>query len=227
MKGPTSSDKRLRLFENRWLEKLTVISVGWFMTIWSIGLIWLGVSAWGTVPLVTIPPLIVCGWFLFTGLEYVAHRFLFHLKPKTDLMAKVVFVMHGNHHMQPMDKLRSLMPPIVSLPIGYAVASILSLAFGVWSAWMLFGFVLGYVAYELTQNASPMRGAWAKRFKRHHLLHHFMSEDGNYAVTGLFWDTLMGTKLKAGKGARAARSVHRPVHHPAHSLVEDAFDPAD
>lgn len=226
MKGPTSSDKRLRLFENPWLEKLTVISVGWFMAIWSIGLIWLGVSAWGSAPISSVLPLIVFGWFLFTALEYVAHRFLFHLKPRSDLMAKIVFVMHGNHHMQPMDKLRSLMPPIVSLPIGYAVASLLSLAFGVWSQWMLFGFVLGYVAYDLTHYAShhwPMRSSFAKRFKRHHLLHHFLSEDANYAVTGLFWDSLMGTKVQLGKGKR----IERPVHRPVHPAVEEAVEPAE
>ena len=200
MKGPTSSDKRLRLFENRWLEKLTVISVGWFVAIWSSVLVYLGVNAWGSAtPLMAIP-LVGAGWLLFTALEYALHRYVFHWTPKSDLLAQVVFVMHGNHHLQPTDKLRALMPPIVSFPIGLAVAALLDAAFGTAGDWMLFGFLLGYVAYDLTHYAShhaAMRGPLATVFKRHHMLHHFISENGNYAVTGLFWDRLFGTKIKA------------------------------
>ena len=218
MKGPTSSDIRLRLFKNRWLELLTVISVRWFIAIWATVLPWLAYSAWGSAPLPAVIPLVGAGWLMFTVLEYTAHRFLFHWIPKSDWMAQVVFIIHGNHHMQPMDKLRSLMPPIISFPIGLAVASLMDIAFGWAAAWMLFGFVLGYVAYDLTHYAShqwAMRGWLGQKLKRHHMLHHFVSEEGNYAVTGLFWDRVFGTKVTIAKRAAEGKPT------------EEALEPAE
>lgn len=198
MKSPTSSDKRLRLFENRWLEKLTVISVGWFLAIWTGVLAWLGYSAWGSVNFVTGTALIGLGWLTLTLFEYVLHRFVFHWTPKNDLLAHFVFLMHGNHHIQPSDKLRSLMPPIVSFPIGCAFAVLFGAVFGPFADWVLIGFLLGYVAYDLTHYAAhqwPMRGALGQKLKRHHMQHHFVREDGNFAVTALFWDSVFGTKI--------------------------------
>ncbi len=210
MKGPTSSDKRLRLFENRWLELLTVISVSWFLAIWSIVLSVLAYRAWGTAPALAAVPLVAAGWLIFSFVEYVAHRYLFHWAAQSDWMARAVFVIHGNHHLQPADKLRSLMPPIVSFPIALAVWAVLNLIFGVWSAWMIFGFLVGYVAYDLTHYAShqwPMHGKIGQKFKRHHMLHHFISQDGNYAVTGLFWDRVFGTRVTIGRRPSASAQM--------------------
>lgn len=220
MKGPTSSDKRLRLFENRWLELLTVISVRWFMAIWTVVLGALAVAAWGSVSLVAAPALILAGWLLFSALEYALHRFVFHLSPQSDWAARVVFIIHGNHHLEPTDKLRSLMPPIISFPIALGVAALLDAAFGSWSAWMLFGFLLGYVAYDLTHYAThqwPMRGWLGQKLKRHHMLHHFVSENGNYAVTALFWDRVFGTRV----------SIERRSQSRAAAARDDAFEPAE
>lgn len=219
MKAPSSNDKRLRLFGNSWLEKLTVISVGWFAVIWTGVLSWLAYSAWGTATWATALPLVGAGWLLFTGFEYALHRFAFHWKPKSDLMKQFVFIMHGNHHMQPTDKLRSLMPPVVSFPIALSVGALLGVAFDQASHWMVFGFLVGYVAYDLTHYGShqwPMRGPLARRLKRHHMLHHFVSEDGNYAVTAPFWDRALGTQIKLGKRAK-----------PAPRVIDEAIEPAE
>ena len=233
MKGPTSSDKRLRLFENRWLEKLTVISVGWFVAIWATVLTYLGVTARGSAPVITALGLVAAGWLLFTGLEYVLHRYLFHWTPKSDWMAKMVFVMHGNHHLEPADKLRALMPPIVSFPIGIAVSSLIALTFGQTGDWLFFGFVLGYIVYDITHYAShhwPMSNRLATRFKRHHLLHHFIADHGNYAVTGLFWDRLLGTKINAAD-RRVRRSAAGKTAGVSPSFpgadVDEAPEPAE
>ncbi|MEM7688730.1 MAG: sterol desaturase family protein [Pseudomonadota bacterium] len=188
------------------------------MAIWTTVLVWLGYSAWGSATWATALPLIGAGWLLLTGVEYSLHRWAFHWKPKSDLMKQVVFIMHGNHHMQPMDKMRSLMPPVVSFPIGIGVAALLEAAFGQASEWMLFGFLLGYVAYDLTHYGShqwAMRGPIARRLKRHHMLHHFVSEDGNYAVTALFWDRLFRTDIKLGKRAKPARVILEEAPEPA------------
>lgn len=225
MKAPSSSDKRLRLFRNQWLERFTVISVRWFIAIWACVLPWLAYSAWGSVSALAIVPLIGAGWLIFSMVEYCAHRFLFHWTPKNEWLAQAVFVIHGNHHIQPSDKLRSLMPPIVSFPIGLAAAGLLNAAFGAAGPWMLFGFVAGYVAYDLTHYGShqwPMRGWLGQRLKRHHMMHHFVSEEGNFAVTALFWDRVLGTgitisKRAPGRGADTAPPV----------MADEALEPAE
>ncbi|MEL7519075.1 MAG: sterol desaturase family protein [Pseudomonadota bacterium] len=227
MKSPTSSDKRLRLFENRWLETLTVISVGWFVAIWSGVLAWLGFSAWGSASALEGVALIGLGWLMFTMLEYTLHRFVFHWKPKSEMMAKVVFIMHGNHHVEPTDKLRSLMPPVVSFPIGFAVAALFDATMGTASGWAFFGFVMGYVAYDLTHYAShqwPMSSRLGQRFKRYHLKHHFIAEHGNYAVTGLFWDRVFGTQIKLGE--RRTSQEPKPLNERVLSDYE-AVEPAE
>ena len=60
-----------------------------------------------------------------------------------------------------------------------------------------------------------MRGWLGQRLKRHHMLHHFVSEEGNYAVTGLFWDRVFGTKVTIAK---------RPA---GRAVTEDALEPAE
>lgn len=49
---------------------------------------------------------LVVGWFvggalLFTLVEYLAHRYFFHLTPSSHFRAKVQFAVHGNHHAAP------------------------------------------------------------------------------------------------------------------------------
>lgn len=208
MKGPTSSEKRLKLFENRWLEKLTVISVGWFCAVWAILLPALAANAWGTTGPVAALLLVGAGWVIWSLFEYYAHRKLFHWEPRSDLMKQFVFVLHGNHHVQPTDELRNLMPPIVSIPVGFTVWAIMYALTGDWSYWLIFGFMSGYVGYDFTHYACHhlnMRGPIGQRLKRHHMRHHFMAERGNFAVTGLFWDRVFGTSARIPeRGSRPA-----------------------
>lgn len=198
MKGPTSSDKRLKLFENRWLEKLTVVSVGWFVAIWSLVLPATAYAAWGSASFAGAVALLLVGWLIWSLLEYVAHRKLFHWESRNPLIKQFCFVLHGNHHIQPSDKLRNLMPPIVSIPVASVIGVTMHAIFGEWAGWIFVGFLIGYVSYDLTHYAChhwPMRGALGQRLKRHHMRHHFIADHGNFGVTALFWDRVFGTSL--------------------------------
>ena len=218
MKAPSSNEKRLRLFGNAWLEKLTIISLRWFVVIWSCALAWLAFSAWGSTALSVVFPLVIAGWLMFTGLEYLTHRFLFHSTPKSALAKHIVFLMHGNHHIDSTDKLRCLMPPIVSFPIGLAVSGLMEALAPAYSGWMIFGFVLGYVVYDLTHYAThqmPMKGKLGQGVKRHHMRHHFAAQDGNYAVTALFWDRLFNTTIQLRKLNKVPSASHQKENEPA------------
>lgn len=200
MQGRNASGSRLKLFENRWLEKLTVISVGWFVAIWAIFLPLIAYAAWGSASLPVAMLLLGAGWLVWSLLEYLAHRYLFHFEAKNPILRYLAFLLHGNHHAQPNDKLRNLMPPIVSIPVSLAIWALFHFVVGEGSDWAFLGFIGGYVAYDLTHYAChqwPASGALSQRVKRHHLLHHFASDESNYAVTALFWDRVFGTQRRS------------------------------
>lgn len=205
------SHSRLKLFENRWLEKLTVISAPVFMTLWAVGLPLIAWRAWLATGQTThaagiVVAMLTCvaGIMLWTLTEYALHRFLFHWEPASAVMEKFVFIMHGNHHAVPNDPLRNLMPPMVSLPVGGLVwAGLVALA-GPAGNWLFLGWMSGYVAYDLVHYAChqwPMKGRLARVLKTHHMRHHHLHEAGNYAITGMMWDRLFQTRIVRARQA--------------------------
>ncbi len=196
-----SRAERIRLFENAVLERLTLTPLWLFVAVWTVvvGGLSCQVAADGR-PTATTAGLILGGWLLWTLFEYVMHSLLFHLRPSSTYATRLIFLLHGNHHQEPTDPLRNLIPP----GLGVTVAA---------GFWLLFfrllpegtrmplflGFVVGYVAYDLLHFAchqSKMPGRFLTPIKRHHLLHHYTSSDGNYSVTFIAWDRLFGTRLR-------------------------------
>lgn len=190
---------RLKLFENRWLEKLTVVTAPMFMALWSFGLPLIAWAAWETASPLTAVALALTGWLIWTFTEYALHRYLFHWQPDSTTMAQFVFILHGNHHAVPNDPLRNLMPPMVSIPVGVLVGAGLAALIGPCGLWVLFGFMTGYVVYDLVHYAChqwPMKSKIGQMFKHHHMRHHHGRDNGNYAITGMMWDRLLATNLK-------------------------------
>lgn len=202
MVAPSS---RLRLFENRWLEKLTMISAPTFIVFWAVGLPLIASVAWGSASLAVAMLLTAAGVVVWTLTEYGLHRFVFHWRPASSILAQLVFIIHGNHHAVPNDPLRNLMPPIVSLPIGGLIWLAMLALVGPAGSWMFFGFMTGYVAYDLVHFAChqwPMKGRLARMLKTHHMHHHHRHEDGNFAITGMLWDRLFRTRLPSSLSGR-------------------------
>ncbi len=160
-------------------------------------------SAIAAVAIVKAPtfwavPLIAAGWLAWTITEYALHRFVFHLEPESERLKQFVFVIHGNHHADPNDPLRNLMPPVVSVPLGTLIWLGCVGLMGLLGHWFFLGFVMGYVVYDLVHYSChqfAMTGAMARFLKVHHMRHHFEREGGNYAITGMIWDRLFSTAL--------------------------------
>lgn len=196
------SNDRIRLFRSGFLERLTVISGPVFMSIWAILLP--AIAVMGAVSAATLwaPALIIAGLIFWTVTEYVLHRFVFHFETESQLMQRMVFIIHGNHHADPNDPLRNLMPPIVSIPVGCAIWAMCLWAFGPVGTWVLLGFMTGYVAYDLVHYAChqwPMKGAFTRMLKSHHMRHHHVHVHGNYAITGMIWDRVLATRILSVK----------------------------
>lgn len=196
--GSSHSRPRVTLFRSARLERLTVISMAWFVVLWAILLPAIAVTGIVSAPTVWAPLLIAAGWLVWSLTEYILHRHVFHFEPRSALLQRAVFIIHGNHHADSNDPLRNLMPPIVSIPVGLLVwAAALAIA-GPAGTWLLFGFMFGYVFYDLVHYAChqfPMKGRIGRILKTHHMRHHHLRAHGNYGITGVFWDRVFSTRI--------------------------------
>lgn len=193
-------ESRIRLFESRWVERLTLTPLGVFLAVWAAviaALAWrsgadaLGWRGFG---------LLLLGVAIWSLFEYAMHRWLFHWEPRRAPLAHLVFLMHGNHHAAPNDRLRNLMPPAVSLPLAALIWGLFVLVGGAAGDVAFLGFIIGYVAYDVVHYAChqwPMKRRLGQMLKRHHMRHHFLHAPGNFAVTGIMWDWLFRSRLGA------------------------------
>jgi len=141
--------------------------------------------------------LFAVGVFLWTLLEYVLHRFLFHLVPTSPAGKLRAFMTHGYHHEFPDDKMRLVAPPLMSWTFGVVVGLLYFLILGK-SLWLqvFVGTVGGYLAYDwihyYTHHFHPRNrlGSWLKRY---HLKHHFQAGDSRFGISSPFWDLIFRT----------------------------------
>lgn len=199
-----NSADRLRLFRNPWLERLTVIPVGAFVALWAVLLPAIAGVGFVTAPTLWAIPLAIAGVFVWTLAEYALHRCVFHFEPRSPLLRQAIFVIHANHHADSNDPLRNLMPPIVSIPVGSLVWLLSLWTMGLPGTWFLLGFMMGYVAYDLVHFAThqlPMKGRIGRVLKTHHMRHHHLNAEGNYAITGLIWDRVFSTRISSVRRA--------------------------
>ncbi len=200
-------DVPIRLFKSDFLEFFTHISPITVLVIWlPVGLYFLG-KAILTLPenhsVAFIPTAFILGLFLWTFSEYTLHRFVFHYRPKNAFQERLVFLFHGVHHAQPQCKTRLVMPPVVSVPLAAAFWGLFVLIFSVilklpdWTAPTFAGFILGYLAYDMTHYATHhfgMRSGYLKFLKRYHMQHHYKTPDKRFGVTSPAWDLVFKTR---------------------------------
>ncbi len=133
--------------------------------------------------------------------EYGVHRFVLHGRylyrsPRTAALWKRI---HYDHHQDPNDlrvlfgALSTTLPTILiaTFPIGIAIAG--------WSGVPL-SFATGvgcFMVYEFCHCMQHLRvtpqNTYLRRIKRHHLLHHFHNEQGNFGITSLICDRIFGS----------------------------------
>jgi sterol desaturase/sphingolipid hydroxylase (fatty acid hydroxylase superfamily) len=201
------SDVPIRLFKSDFLEFFTHISPLAVIIIWVPVVGYFLVASVLAAPAGTFPFFIpICflaGLFLWTLAEYTLHRFVFHFEPKSEQGKRIVFLFHGIHHAQPQIKTRLVMPPVVSIPLALAFYGLFSLVLGLlfkmpqWVGPTFSGFIVGYLAYDLTHYAThhfPMRSGAAKFLKRYHMQHHYKTPDKRFGVSSPLWDIVFKTK---------------------------------
>jgi len=197
----------IRLFQSDFLEFFTHISpatiIGLWLPVVVLLLVYAGLTVSGPAFPMVIPLGFLLGLFLWTLAEYTLHRFLFHHKPASPRQERIFFLFHGIHHAQPQDKTRLVMPFPVSIPLAAVFFGLFYLVLAVllkspdWVAPLMAGFMVGYLAYDLTHYAQhhfPMRTGYAKYIKRYHMQHHYKDPDTRFGVSSPVWDWVFRTQ---------------------------------
>ncbi|EOD47243.1 Cytochrome b5 [Neofusicoccum parvum] len=182
----------------------------------------LSLTAWWVVPTVWLPPVsygvylasqqlpfvhlglyFVLGLCIWTLVEYILHRFLFHLDeylPDNRVGITLHFLLHGIHHYLPMDKYRLVMPPTLFLVLATPFWKLAQAVFfyNWYAATAVFsGGIFGYICYDLTHYFLHHRNlpAYYRELKKYHLEHHFADYQNGFGVTSKFWDRVFNTEL--------------------------------
>lgn len=196
---PDQPHQSIRLFDNELLERLSHVHPITPLLMWTpiaLWLLWRAVDHYA-LGAGAVMATALAGVFIWTLSEYCLHRFLFHYQARGKLGQWLVFLFHGNHHADPRDKTRLVMPPAGAIPI----MAVLYLLFGLvipqpWIQPFCAGFIIGYLIYDYIHYSThhfPMRNPVAKFLKHYHLKHHYSGETGRYGVSSPLWDRVFGT----------------------------------
>ena len=116
---PDKPHQSIRLFENDVLERLSHVHPVTPLLLWAPVSLWL---LWRTfalhhLPLLPVLAVGLAGLVTWSLTEYCLHRFLFHYPARSRIGKRLVYLFHGNHHDDPKDKTRLVMPPAGAIPI--------------------------------------------------------------------------------------------------------------
>ena len=144
--------------------------------------------------------LLVLGGFIWTLLEYVLHRFLFHIQisPGRPRLRSMVNGYHLEHHASPRDPNKVLVQPVFGLVFSaFLYALLYALSRSLFSAaGLVAGIWMGFLYYEAVHyrahfSLSPS-GLIAHQ-RRAHFYHHFTNNRRRFGVTSPIWDYVFGT----------------------------------
>lgn len=145
--------------------------------------------------------LFLMGIMVWTLMEYLFHRYLFHFNNHTSWGERMHFVLHGVHHDYPNDHWRLVMPPVMSSMVIGLSFLVTFFVFGKYWEPAHSGFIMGYLFYDTIHfliHHAKWSNSWFKALKNHHSVHHYKDENSNYGVSSPLWDHIFKTKAKFG-----------------------------
>ena len=139
------------------------------------------------------------GFLFFTFVEYMMHKYFFHMDHDTPLKDKIQYSVHGVHHDYPKDKDRLAMPPFVSAAYSVILYLIFTLIMGEFAYYFLPGFLIGYAGYlsvHFIVHAYQPPKNFLKALWVNHAIHHYKNPDSSFGVSTPLWDYILGTMPK-------------------------------
>lgn len=189
---------RIRLFESDILERLSLIHPLTPYLFWIPVILGLAFSNLAPFSLSIIWSLI--GIVVWTLAEYWLHRALFHFRPQKILGKKLIYLIHGNHHDDPADPLRGVMPIPAAIIYAYGLYLLFKVFFDLFACTQFLnifyaGFLSGYLIYDgihyYTHHGRP-KSKLGKYFKRCHLIHH-KYPNRYFGISCPLWDHVFRT----------------------------------
>jgi sterol desaturase/sphingolipid hydroxylase (fatty acid hydroxylase superfamily) len=139
------------------------------------------------------------GYISFTLVEYLMHKYFFHMEPNTPIKDKLQYSVHGVHHDYPKDKDRLAMPPFVSAAYAAIFYLVFKLIMGDFAYYFLPGFLIGYASYlgvhYIVHAFNPPKN-FLKILWVNHAIHHYKDPDKAFGVSTPLWDMILGTMPK-------------------------------
>jgi len=190
-----------KMFANPVLEKLSrthiSIPIAMFLGVGTYSL-YFGVSS-TPISLWKGVALFLGGFLVFTFVEYLMHRYLYHMEPDTHMKDKLQYSVHGVHHDYPKDKDRLAMPPFISGLYAVILYFLFDFIMGDSALFFLPGFLLGYALYlgvHYTVHAYQPPKNFLKILWVNHAIHHYKDPDVAFGVSTPLWDYIFGTAPK-------------------------------
>jgi 4-hydroxysphinganine ceramide fatty acyl 2-hydroxylase len=208
-----------RLFKSSWLEALSKTHIAVPLTLFygaALGVLFLSTGQWG-MRWSTVLTYSLSGVLFFTLVEYLVHRYFYHMRPGSERSTRIQYVFHGVHHDHPRDKRRLALPPIVSVVVAVAFLGLFRLLLGTPGFAFGGGFLAGYATYLLVHYSIHVRRMphnLLSALWKHHNLHHFADGQSAFGVSSPMWDHVFGT-LPADPRMVKQRSAVAPQHEHA------------
>jgi sterol desaturase/sphingolipid hydroxylase (fatty acid hydroxylase superfamily) len=143
--------------------------------------------------------------------RYVLHsRFLYRHKATAALWKRI----HFDHHQNPNDlavlfgALYTTLPTIfaIATPVGWLIGGPAGGAAAFATALILFS--LYEFCHCIQHLPFTPRYQWLRSLKKHHLAHHFHSEQGNFGITSFVWDRAFDTLYRRPQEVAKSPTVH-------------------
>jgi len=193
----SNSQESVRMFKSDLLESLSKVHFTVPIFIFVPVILYCTYRALFQTPIgiVTYLELFILGLFIWTFVEYIMHRFVFHYMPPDKPWAmRMHFIFHGVHHDYPSDAKRLVLPPSVSIPLATGFYFLFKAILPVNDVFGFFpGFILGYLIYDISHYAIHhfnFKGNIWKKIKQHHMLHHYQDPGKGYGVSSPLWDKI-------------------------------------
>lgn len=186
-----------RMFDQDLLERFTTVNAWTLPAVYvpaAAVTFWLGLRSGFTVS--ASIGLFAAGILLWTLLEYLIHRFSFHLTPRGRFTMILAYLIHGVHHAFPEDHRRWVTPPSLSLPIALALYFGARLVLGPYVNPIGAGVAIGYLLYDLTHyyvHRGPLKSRVGRFLRMYHMQHHYAMPERHFGVSSPFWDYVFRT----------------------------------
>jgi len=143
--------------------------------------------------------LFLCAVLIWTMVEYICHRYIFHYNAKTKVVKKLLYIIHWAHHDYPNDAKRVVLLPIISIPgatLFYLLAYLILGRF--YAAPFTFSLFSCYLLYDWFHYASHhlnIDNDYYNLIKKYHLHHHYKNPNKGFGFITTLWDHIMRTNF--------------------------------